>query len=166
MNTFKDFCSNKIKVESPFLKNIEYKTEVWKSKRKIKYCSLFCTNNSIIAIMFDNKGLSIKKSFLYIDEELEILDTLQDLKEQNIKYKIFKKEYSCLKTRNENYKDKFIKNSLKSLNAEKINYIYFECFGKHNSDSTKLNELININCNNDKYKNLYNILKLISSIKK
>ena len=55
-NNFKILCSNKVKVDTTTLNQIENKTEVWKDKRGIKYCCLFCTDSSIICIKFDKNG--------------------------------------------------------------------------------------------------------------
>lgn len=165
-NTFKDIISNKIQINNNFLKKIKYKTEVWKDKKNVKYCSLFCTNNSILAISFNENGVSNTKSFLYIDEELEILETLQDIKEYKIDYNIIKNEFILLKTRKEKFKENFINNKLKNIDNNKLNYIYFECFGKRKNRKTMLSELSNIDSDSNEYKKLYNVLKLISTIKK
>ena len=74
--TFKTLTSNQIKVDDELLLQIYSKTEIWNMNGKINYCSLFSDNNNIIAIEFNKSGKSIKKSFMYIDEELEVLEII------------------------------------------------------------------------------------------
>ena len=75
-NTFKYIISNKIKIDSNFLKKINNKTEIWSPIISIPYCALFCDYNDIIVVQFDKYGYSIKKSFLNIDEENEIIEVV------------------------------------------------------------------------------------------
>ena len=165
-NTFKFLCSNTFILDSNTLNEIKYKTEQWKKKENIKYCALFCTNSSIICIKFDNSGKSIEKSFLFVDEELEILDSIHNLKEKKLKLKFLNKDNIVLKTRNQLEKEKFIKKRINEINNDELKYIYYECFSKVNSKSKMILDIININKNSIQYEKLYNILKLISSIKK
>ena len=166
INTFKNFCHKKIKVNSDFLNNIKYKTEIWKTKDNLKFCSLFYTNFYILAICFNENGISEKKSFLYIDEELEVLNTLYNIKEKKIKYDIIWDEKIALKTRKQIYIDKFIKNNLKNIEEDKLKYIYFECFGKNDTKNKMIEKLKNMKNNSKEYKKLYNILKIITTAKK
>ena len=166
INTFKNFCHKKIKVNSDFLNNIKYKTEIWKTKDNLKFCSLFYTNFYILAICFNENGISEKKSFLYIDEELEVLNTLYDIKEKEIEYNIIHDEKMPLKTRKQIYIDKFIKNNLKNIEEDKLKYIYFECFGKNDTKNKMIEKLKNMKNNSKEYKKLYNILKIITTAKK
>ena len=164
---FNDICFNKIQINNELLKKIEYKTEIWKSKKNIKYCSLFCTNNSILAICFDDNGISYKKSFLYVDEEIEIEEnSLNNIKEYKLTYKIKSKKIPLLKTRKEKYEKKFIINMLENIDYRELKYVYFECYEKTDSKKIMINELKNISYNDKNFKNLYNTLKLISTIKK
>lgn len=164
--TFKIICSNSIRLDCSTLSEIEYKTEQWKNKRNIKYCALFCTDSSILCIKFNNNGESIKKSFLFIDEELEILDSIHNLKEKILKFKILKKEKSTLKTREQLKKDIFIKNKLSKVSNDELKYIYYECFNKKNNKDKMNLDIERIDKNSIQYEKLYNILKLITSIKK
>lgn len=167
LSTFKNLYSYKIKIDKTFLDNIKYKTEVWKDKKNIKYCSLFCTNNSLLAIYFSDNGISYKKSILYVDEELEILENcLYNIKETKIKYEIIKKDKYILKTRKEKYEEIFIKKNLNNIDNEKLKYIFLECYGNIDTTKNMLYKLKSINYTHKNYKKLYNVLKLISTIKK
>ena len=163
----KNIIQNKIQIDNNLLVNIYNKTEIWQMNNKINYCTLFCDNNNILAVEFDKNGRSIKKSFLFIDEELEILETIEKFKEKNIKFNIIKKEKNLFKTRKQINDENFINNELKNIEDIKLSYIFFECFGKHEKNKQIILENINkISKNSKIYKNLYYILKLTSTSKK
>ena len=165
-NTFKLIYYNKIKINSKILNSIKNKTEIWKEKKKIEYSLLFCSNKDIVVLKFDKYGNSIEKSKLYIDEELEIIEALKNLKPKYIKIKILEKKKENLHTRLELKKDKFIKKELKKISYDKLKYIYFECFNKHDTKQKMFIDLNNINQNKKIFDKLYNVLKLISTIQK
>jgi len=144
----KDLCNlinNNIIINQEFFKNIYHKTCIWSKNKNFKNCALFCNNDNIIAIEFDNNGKSIKKSSLYISEELETLEETHKLKEHQIGYTIINKTKKVLKTRKQINDENFIKTELKNTNAKK---------------------LLNLSKNSKKYKKLYDILKLTSSTNK
>lgn len=165
--TLKDLLSNKICINEKLLLHIYNKTEIWNMNSKINYCALFSDNNTIIAIEFNNKGKSIKKSFLFVDEELEVLEISSKLNEKLIDYKILKKDNNILKTRKQIKEEEFINNEIKNMEDSKLKYIYFECFGKLEQNKKVIKEKLNkISKNSKIYKNLYDILKLTSTTKK
>lgn len=140
------------------------KTTTWDKNNKHKNCCLFCDRNNVIAIEFDDEGLSINKSYLFVSDELEILENFYKIKEKEIKFKIIEKNKNILKTRKQIKDDNFIIEELKNIDTKKLNYIYFECFGKHEKEkSLILNKLLNISKNSKVYKNLYDILKLTTT---
>ncbi|MBE6155093.1 MAG: DUF3603 family protein [Firmicutes bacterium] len=165
--TLKLLIQNKVIIDENLLLQIYNKTEIWNKCDKISYCALFSDNNTALAIEFNKNGNSIKKSFLYIDEELEILEIINKLKEKNIDFNILNKEKIFLKTRKQLKEEKFIDNELKNIEDNKLNYIYFECFGKYEKNKKIILENINkISKNSKTYKNLYDILKLTSKANK
>lgn len=158
--------SYSIKAEEDFLNDIYKKTEVWNTNEKIDYCVLFCDEENLIAVEFDGKGNSIKKSYLQIDEELEILETINRYKERCIDFTVYKKENYIFKTRKELIEEKFIEKELKNTDIEKLKYIYFECFGKReNNKNIIIRDINKISKTSKTYKNLYNILKLTQNSK-
>ena len=165
-SAIKELINYKVKINEEFLNDIYNKTELWNFADKINYCALFSDTTSILAIEFDSKGNSIKKSYLLIDEELEILEDTKKFKEKNIEYKILDKTNYIFKTRKELREEKFIENELKNIENDKLNYIYFEFFGKHEKNKkTILNSINRLSKNSKTYKNLYDILKLTSTTK-
>jgi len=162
----KELINYKIKIDSETLNNIYDKTELWNFSEKIDFCTLFSDNTNIMAIQFDKNGNSIKKSYLMIDEELEILDETKKFKVKELNYKVINKTYPILKTRKEVKEENFIESELKNIENDKLNYIYFECFGKHEKNKkTMLNSINRLSKNSKTYKNLYDILKLTSTTK-
>ena len=165
-DVIKELINYKIKVDLEFLNNIYDKTELWNLSEKIDFCSLFSDNTTIIAIQFDNKGNSIEKSYLMIDEELEILDETKKFKVKELNYQVINKTCPIFKTRKEVREENFIETELKNIENDKLNYIYFECFGKHEKNKkAMLNSINRLSKNSKTYKNLYDILKLTSTTK-
>ena len=119
-DTIKNLINNTIKISEDILCQIYNRTDVWNMSDKITYSSLFTDGNSIIAIEFDKSGKSIRKSYLCIDEELEVLEIVDRLKEREIEYKIVKKEKSLLKTRKEINEEKFVNHELKNIEDKKL----------------------------------------------
>lgn len=165
IDDFINFVNYNIKVSDEFLNCIKNSTETWSCKEKINNCALFCDINSIIAIEFNDEGVSIRKSYLMIEEEAEVLEDI-NIRQIHLNYKILNKTNTLLKTRKELKEEVFIKKELKNIDNDKLNYIYFECFGKKESDKqTKINKLSKIKSDSKVYKNLYDILKLTSITK-
>lgn len=165
--TLKTFINNRIQLNNDFLIQIYNKTEIWQSNNKISYCALFTDSNDILAIEFNKNGKSIKKSFLFIDEELEVLEIIDKISEKLIDHNILNKEKNIFKTRKQIKEEKFISKELKNIADNKLNYIYFECFGKHEKNKKTILDNINKIPRTSKiYKNLYDILKLTSTTKK
>ena len=163
----KNIITYNIKLNEKHFNSINNKTVVWNKSDKYKNYVLFCDDNNIIAVEFDNFGKSTRKSSLLINEELEILETTYKLKIKNIEFDILNKNTNLLKTRKQIKEEKFINEELKNIDNKKLDYIYFECFGKHeNNKKIILNKLLNLSKNSKTYKNLYNILKLTSTTTK
>jgi len=159
--------NNQIKIDDDLLLQIYNKTEIWMMSGKINYCALFSDSNTIIAVEFNKSGKSIRKSFLYIDEELEVLEVINKLNERYIDFNILNKEKNVFKTRKQVKEEKFINSELHHMEDNKLSYIYFECFGIHEKNKKIILENINkISKNSKTYKNLYDILKLTSTTKK
>ena len=163
VDNFNNFVNYKFKIDSNILKSVHNKTEIFNSHKKIEFCALFCDDNNIIAIEFDKNGMCITKSYLYIDEEFEVLEESSKNKITDINYTLIKYDKPILKTRKQIYIEKFINNELKNSKKEKLNYIYFECFNKKsNSKQYILKQIKKLNYTSNEYINLYNILKLTS----
>jgi len=143
-NVLMDLKNNKVVMDIEFIKNMYNKCEIYTNTgiSTIEYASLFCSDDSIIAIEFNEKGVSIFRSDLLIDEALDILDYVKKLKISNIEYNIVSKNKKLLMTRKEVGMLKFIKKELniinKKDNIDKLKYIYYECFNKIEDNINKI----------------------------
>ena len=162
---FKVIINYKVKFNDLFLKKIYNKTELFKNN-KIEYAVLFCDDNNILGVSLDKDGICNLKSFLFINEELEVLDEIKDLKKEKINIKIINKDKIELKTRNDIKIDKFIDKEILNIDVNKLKYIYYELFNKKISNSYNIKKDLTILIKDkQKYKKLYDILKLTSTSK-
>lgn len=128
---------NRIKIEENFLETIKNKTEIFTNKDLdlMTYATLFTDGSSVIAIKFSQDGSSVGKSVLLVDEDVEVLDVSSRLNEVSLHYKVLEPElYVPLRTRKEQRMEKFVlqelRKSQKQHAYEKLEYLYFECFGE------------------------------------
>lgn len=168
---YNNILKNKIQINEELLKKIKNKAEFFNNKNNNDNYYLLITNGSDIqGIEFDKSGNSIKKSSLLVDEELDILNTIKRIENKTINYKIIEKIKPIFKTRNDIKKQSLLISKLNELSIikdiNKINYLYYECFNKHeNNPKVALNILIkninDINISNTLYE-LFTINKTIS----
>jgi len=158
---------NIIKVDTMFLGKIDNKTDFFskKSINKIKYACLFSDGMDVVAVKFNGQGLSVGISKLLIDEELEILEIVDIIKEVKIDFEFVKKRnISVFRTRKEIKEKKQVIDELYHIDdIEKLKYLYFECFNKEENDREIIySDLIKeIDKNNNLFK-IKEILKLVS----
>ena len=163
-DSLKKIVKSKIQIDIEILNQIYNKTDLWNTKKSILYAILFTDGHDFISVEFDSKGNSIKKSYIPVDEELEITEIVNKYKEKSINFTIKSNEKNILKTRKQIQEEKFIYKELKNIDENKLNYIYFECFGKQEKNKqTILNNIKNISKSSKIYKNLYDILKLTAN---
>ena len=170
-NMYKDLKNYNVVVSDDFLVKISNRCEIF-TKQNVKiinHACLFTNGLEVIAIKFDDNGKSIEKSKLLLDEEDEILYSIDDFELYSLKYKIAEENFSLVfKTRKEDNIYKFIDCNLKKLRSENIDalkYLYYECFNEKNDDFRKM--LLNINKLLDEnweqnYMKVYNFFKLIT----
>lgn len=142
-----------------FLEKIKNKTEIFagKSIKNLEYAFILCDGINVLAIKIDKNHNFFSK--LMLEEETEVTDSMMRMKEMEISYHIkqLKKELSFL-TREEKERENFVKKELKLLEKkgemEKLQYLYFECFGEKDFNMKKLYQ-------SSTYPKLYQVLKLI-----
>ena len=161
VDNFKNILKYNINIDKSFINRVHNKTEIWNNKKNMLTCALFTDELNIIAIMFNNDGYEIKRSFLQIDEELEILDSVDEVDKINIKIKFSSRIKYNIKTRRQLRNEKFILNELNSIKDDRLKYIYYECFGKNEKNKDLIIKKIKkMPKNSLTYQKLYNILKL------
>lgn len=159
-----------IKVDKVFLELIKNKTEVYGNRKglKLEYATLLTDGLRVLAVEFNDKGESIYKSKLLLDEEDEAVNLSYKLQLSRIEYKVLNKtNINNYETRKELKMRKFLNkeldNSYKNRQIEKLKYLYIEYFSKDKNDINDIyNELKNslkqgINKNHEK---IYELLKL------
>lgn len=169
-HTFDELFDYEVIVDNSFLSKINNLTEKYTNSNvdKIKYAAILTDGLRTLAIEFDDKGHSIYRSRLLLDEEQEVIILSNKLLEYDINIqKINKRNYNIFATRFEEDIKKLItaevNDSYKKGNFDKLKYLYFEFFGKEQDDIdviyksllTSIDKEINYNHNK-----LYEVIKL------
>ena len=167
--TFLDFVTNNIKVEESFLEMIKDKTLISDKKnfKKIEYAALFTDTKNVIAIEFNKEGLSIARSNLLVDDELNVLELIYGLKEANINYEVVSTISNDNTLRQVNEAKKLIllemNNLYQNKEKDKLKYLYYEYKKENIDDIDYIYETI-INDLNTKFDKeilkLYYVIKL------
>lgn len=166
--TMKDFINKKIKVTEELLLEIKNKTTTYSKTEDLEYSLLISDLNKVIAIEFNKKGEVLSRSSLLLDEEDEVLEEVEYLEIQPIKYKVistYKTNYTL--TRLEQKKKKYLLKEMDTLyqenNISKLTFLYEEIFPKDElslyDKYLKLKEDIEDNYSNNHNK-LYDIVRL------
>ena len=164
----KDFINKKVKVTEELLLEIKNKTTTYSKTEDLEYSLLISDLNKVIAIEFNKKGEVLSRSSLLLDEEDEVLEEVEYLEIQPIKYKVistYKTNYTL--TRLEQKKKKYLLKEMDTLyqenNISKLTFLYEEIFPKDElslyDKYLKLKEDIEDNYSNNHNK-LYDIVRL------
>lgn len=154
----------KIRIDQNIMLKIKNKT----IPSNINGC-IFTNNFKSLALLFNDEGISIKKSFLLLDEEAIVLRMLKKTKEEEIKYEKLKKEKINKETRNEQELKQYLVINLNKIkdNQAMLEYIYYECFDEKEKSKIKIIKRILDNINNSTInKKIINIFKLLEFDKK
>lgn len=164
---FLDMLMHEVQISDDILNKIKDKTDTYGKKTKsFTSCLVRCEDN-IIALKFDDNGISKQVSSIIIEEELDILEIRVSMT-KSFEYKTLNKRKFLTSTRYDSVNRTYLQKQINSLNInndrEKIKYLYFEYFGKYiNDEKTALNklkkEIIKDNYNN----NLNDFFKLSSN---
>ena len=128
-----DLFTNKLQLDITILPKIRNKAICYFNgeTKQIPYLVLLSDGRKCFAIELDNKGNTLYKSSLLIDEEEEVLEMTEELVELPIGYKKTKiKNNKDQLTRFEKDNQKFLLRELEKIkdNKEEINYLYEEYF--------------------------------------
>ena len=164
---FIDILSNVIKVSDTILSKIKDKTDVYGKKNKSFTACLIRNEDNIIALKFNDEGISKNISNIVVEEELDILEIKVNTT-KIFEYEIIKQRKTLLTTRYDSMNKTYIEKQINSLNvdndSEKIKYLYFEYFGKYITDEKlALNKLKKEFVKNSSSNNLKDFFKLSSN---
>ena len=128
-----DLFTNKLQLDITILPKIRNKAICYFNgeTKQILYLVLLSDGRKCFAIELDNKGNTLYKSSLLLDEEEEVLEMTEELVELPIGYKKTKiKNNKDQLTRFEKDNQKFLLRELEKIkdNKEEINYLYEEYF--------------------------------------
>ena len=164
-NTLKDLISYNVIINEELLNNIKDKTKL--KKNILKYCALFVSKNGAITLEFNDNGLSISRSFLQIEDEVNVLESLFTLPITKFNYKIKNKINVNNMLRIEEEIKRFIEIEVNSLYKRKkytkLNYLYNEWFKKDNKNPKEMKEEMHKKLENgitEKEIIIYNLIKL------
>lgn len=168
-NILDDFINSSFIVDKAFLTKIMNRSEKY-SKTMVKtskYVCVFTSSSRVLGVVFNEKGESIFKSYLSIDEEGEVLDFSKLIKYNLIDYKIKQKNNNKNKffTRNEKVIKSFVTNSINEMydkkEYDKLKYVFYELYNERLNNENKIySKLINlVENNNDKIQKLNKIFK-------
>ena len=163
--TLNDFINNNVVVEENFLEMIKDKAK--KKGDCPSYIAIFADRNGSIALEFDENGNSLYRSFLDIDDDLNISEFLYTVDIMKVSYEIKDeiKYNDCLRMEDEI--KLLIKTEINSLHKKKdfvkLKYLYMEWFNKVPYDNEQIYDYM-INKLNDKVgieeKRIYDLIKL------
>lgn len=163
---FIDILSNIVKISDTILNKIKDKTDVYGKKNKSFTACLIRNEDNIIALKFNDEGLSKYISNIVVEEELDILEIKVNTTKV-FEYKIINPRKNLLTTRYDSINKTYIEKQLNSLNVkkdkEKIKYLYFEYFGKYITDETLALTRLKKEFNNNSSNILKDFLKLSSN---
>ena len=163
--TLNDFINNDVKVSKEFLELIENKA---KKKGKCPlYVVIFADRNGCIALEFDKEGNSISRSFLEIDDDLNISEVLYTVDIIKLDYEILKRIDYNRNLREENKVKLIIRTELKTLEKNKeytkLKYLYMEWFNKEPNSNENMFKVMNETISDKigiKEKRIYDLIKL------
>ena len=163
---FFNVITHKIRVNDILLNKIRNKTETYGKSGKSFTACLISNDENIIALKFNNEGISTDISSIIVEEELDILE----IKVNNSKIFTFKqllpRKYLTT-TRFDNINKKFLKKEINNLDLnkdkDKIKYLYFEYFGKYIDDELIALNKLKQEINNEYNNNLKELFKLASN---
>lgn len=142
------FLNNKVVADSELLSLIRDKSQMYKGRllKNVKYTLVLTNGYDAFAVMFDENGVSSKKSRLVVGEELEVIDLSNNLKVKDYDFTIVSNEKSFNRfTRDE---ERVINDVIIKINAHKDNtgllkYLYYEWNKKIYDGNNCYKDLIN-----------------------
>ena len=163
--TLRDFINNNIVIEKEFLDAIKGKAK--KKDDCPSYIAIFADKNGSIALEFDENGKSIARSFLSLEDDLNICEIIYTVDNLKINYKIDTPINYNDNLRIEDKIKLIIKTEVKSLYKKqdyiKLKYLFMEWFNKIPVDNELMYQLMIKKLDNkigDKEKKIYDLIKL------
>ena len=167
-NTYVSLRNNKVQISMETIDSLKKNFSLYNEKIEGNIICLITNGMSAFGVMFNNNGYLIKRSSMLFDEEEEVIDESENIKEVKIEFIKNEKQKSNNISRIVKEKQKFIKDYISSLDDElTLKYIYYDYFEKEeNKNNIKEILLSEINSKwNSKLSKLYDLTKLLSKVK-
>lgn len=167
-NTYVSLRNNKVQVSMETIDSLKKNFSLYNEKIEGNIICLITNGMSAFGVMFNNNGYLIKRSSMLFDEEEEVIDESENIKEVKIEFIKNEKQKSNNISRIVKEKQKFIKDYITSLDDElTLKYIYYDYFEKEeNKNNIKEILLSEINSKwNSKLSKLYDLTKLLNKVK-
>lgn len=167
-NTYVSLRNNKVQVSMETIDSLKKNFSLYNEKIEGNIICLITNGMSAFGVMFNNNGDLIKRSSMLFDEEEEVIDESENIKEVKIEFIKNEKQKSNNISRIVKEKQKFIKDYISSLDDElTLKYIYYDYFEKEeNKNNIKEILLSEINNKwNSKLSKLYDLTKLLNKVK-
>lgn len=167
-NTYVSLRNNKVQVSMETIDSLKKNFSLYNEKIEGNIICLVTNGMSAFGVMFNNNGYLIKRSSMLFDEEEEVIDESENIKEVKIEFIKNEKQKSDNISRIVKEKQKFIKDYISSLDDElTLKYIYYDYFEKEeNKNNIKEILLSEINSKwNSKLSKLYDLTKLLNKVK-
>ena len=167
-NTYVSLRNNKIQVSMETIDSLKKNFSLYNEKIEGNIICLITNGMSAFGVMFNNNGYLIKRSSMLFDEEEEVIDESENIKEVKIEFVKNEKQKSNNISRIVKEKQKFIKDYISSLDDElTLKYIYYDYFEKE-EDKNNIKEILLSEINsewNSKLSKLYDLTKLLNKVK-
>ncbi len=167
-NTYVSLRNNKVQVSMETIDSLKKNFSLYNEKIEGNIICLITNGMSAFGVMFNNNGYLIKRSGMLFDEEEEVIDESENIKEVKIDFIKNEKQKSNNISRIVKEKQKFIKDYISSLDDElTLKYIYYDYFEKE-EDKNNIKEILLSEINsewNSKLSKLYDLTKLLNKVK-
>lgn len=167
-NTYIALRNNKVQVSLKTIEVLKKNFSLYNEKIEGNIICLITNGMSAFGVMFNNNGYLIKRSSMLFDEEEEVIDESENIKEVKIEFIKNEKQEKNNVSRIVKEKQKFINDYISSLDDElTLKYIYYDYFEKEeNKNNIKEILLKEITRKwNNKLSKLYDLTKLLSKVK-
>lgn len=167
-NTYIALRNNKVQVSLETIEVLKKTFSLYNEKIEGNIICLITNGMSAFGVMFNNNGYLIKRSSMLFDEEEEVIDESENIKEVKIEFIKNEKQEKNNVSRIVKEKQKFINDYISSLDDElTLKYIYYDYFEKEeNKNNIKEILLKEITRKwNNKLSKLYDLTKLLSKVK-
>jgi len=165
-----EILTNIVEFDKGFLLEIKNKTKL-KQNNYLLYATIFSDGKNSFACELNEEGITISKSSILLEDELNINEFIYGVEKKDINYKIINKDMINKETRQEIKIKKLLKleinNMYKNKEYSKLKYIYLEWFNElldnmeeiYNKMLNKLNNRIT-----EKEYEIYELIKITYNV--